>query len=138
METNMPGCILRVVGRKFDVDRFLDTSHLNPCAEYRRGEPILRHRPRGKKHQRSGFNVDVSRAAKQSIAKQAVQAVAFLKRYKRELRRLRRYPGVENTVLDFGVYERKAAAVQCEHLPIELIRLAGQLYLGIEVSIYRS
>ena len=50
-------------------------------------------------------------------------------------RRLCTFPGVETVALDFGI-ERRDVAVQCDRLPEELIRLAGTLGLGIELSHY--
>ena len=46
-----------------------------------------------------------------------------------------RWPGVEAVDLDFG-FERRDVAVQCDRLPPALVRLAGSLGLGIELSQY--
>jgi hypothetical protein len=48
---------------------------------------------------------------------------------------LRRRVGVESVVLDLGV-ERRDTAVQCDGFPEELVRLAGGLGLGLELSQY--
>ena len=52
-----------------------------------------------------------------------------------ELARLRQEPGVEGMTLDFGIEWRDVAA-QFDHLPPTLVRLAGALGLGLEISHY--
>ncbi len=51
------------------------------------------------------------------------------------MRRPVEWPGVQAVDLDFGI-ERRDVAVQCDRLPPELVRLAGSLGLGIELSQY--
>jgi hypothetical protein len=47
------------------------------------------------------------------------------------VRRLAGWPGIECVTL-----ERRDVAVQCDELPAVLVRLAGSLGLGIELSHY--
>ncbi|HEV7998820.1 MAG TPA: hypothetical protein VGP63_02995 [Planctomycetaceae bacterium] len=67
--------------------------------------------------------------------KQVAGATAFLLAEAEEIRRLRTFPGVEDVTLDFGI-ERRDVVVQSDHLPADLIRAAGALGLGIELSQY--
>ena len=67
--------------------------------------------------------------------RQADEATAFLRNESEQVRRLCEWPGVEGVTLDFGV-ERRDVAVQCDVLPMELVRLAGSLGLAIEMSQY--
>jgi hypothetical protein len=37
--------------------------------------------------------------------------------------------------LDFGIWRRDAFA-QCDHFPAELVRVAGALDMGLELTVY--
>src|SRR5260370_18525953 len=55
---DMPGCVLRATGAKFDVDAFLSESPFRPATAYRKGQ---RRRPASRGTQTaSGFNVVVT------------------------------------------------------------------------------
>ena len=124
----MPCCVLRASGSEFDVDAFLDGSPFEPCAVWRRGEP----RSRGKSPlEESGFNLDVREG---DFVGQIAGAIGFLRDHSSELHRLCEYPSVE-VRLDFGV-ARRDVMVQCDYLPPALIRLAGSIGLGIELTQY--
>lgn len=128
----MPGCVLRVVGRAFDVDDYLSGSPLNPCHVWRAGEPRSGNRP---PHDDSGLNILVSDAPADDLAYQVEDAISFLTAHHGELGRLMASSGVDGAVLDFGI-ERRDVVVQCDTLPAPLIRLAGGLGLAIEMSQY--
>lgn len=66
---------------------------------------------------------------------QVQDAMAFLADHAVEVARLVAFPGVEEVVLDFGV-ARRDVAVQTDRLPTELIRAAGRLGLGVDLSSY--
>jgi hypothetical protein len=55
--------------------------------------------------------------------------------HKAEIARLLRVEGVDGVDLDFGV-NRKNGFLQSSRLPPELLRLAGEVGVGVEVSIY--
>jgi hypothetical protein len=65
---------------------------------------------------------------------QVRDAVAYLKNHEQALRRLLAYPNI-GVNLDFGVW-RKDAFSQSSFFPVELVRLAGVLGLGLEISMY--
>src|SRR5947209_15235081 len=94
-------CVLRVTGRKFDPEKYLASSKLAPYSVFRAGEPRFASNPKGKIHEVSGFKVDVSRRPWDSLADQVLNAIAFLKRHKQPLARLRSIPEVEDVRLDF-------------------------------------
>jgi hypothetical protein len=83
----------------------------------------------------SGFNLVVSDAPGTDFAAQVDDATAFLIAHRKELARLMEAPGVEDVVLDFGI-KRLDMAVQSVTFPAQLIRLAGDLGLAIELSQY--
>ena len=129
-------CVLRANGAGFLVDRFLQESELIPCAVYRKGErrsPVRK--PKGQIHETSGLNVDVSKADFDNLQGQIQDAISFLKQHKTELERLRRFPGVDEVCLDFGIAKRDVIA-QADYFPPVLLYLAGSLGIGIELSQY--
>jgi hypothetical protein len=116
--------------------RFCSESGLKPCELYRRGEPVFpASQPQGKKNDASGINLVVSDADFHEFPRQVEEATAFLQAHKEELARLRGFPGVEAMTLDFGI-ARRDVIVQSDFFPPSLIRLAGELGLGIELSQY--
>jgi len=128
--------VLRVCGRDFDVDRYCAQGALAPCAVYRRGEPVYpASQPHGRRNEQSGVHIAVSDAAFEEFPRQVEEAVVFLRTHYEEVRQLVQFPGVELAYLDFGV-ARREVEVQCDYLPPELVRLAGELGLGIELSQY--
>jgi len=130
------GCVLRVAGRDFDVDAYLGRGVLVPVAVYRRGEARFPTLPRARKSLQSGFNIVVSKKDVSDFADQVRDAVSFLARHRRAVRALRRRKGVESATLDFGVERRPEAAVQVHVFPVDLVRVAGELGLALELSFY--
>lgn len=130
-------CVLRVAGERLDPDTFLASSSLKPYAVHRRGEPLA---PVGRRsqqrHEMSGFKCDVSDAA--SLKIQIQDAIAFLKLHHADLVKLANDGGVEVSQLDFGYQCRlgDGVAIQGECLPPEILSLAGQLKIGIALSLY--
>jgi hypothetical protein len=131
--------VLRAYGANFDVDAFLAGCRLSVCAVKRRGEPVFpASQPNGRRHEQSGVHVLTSDADFREFGRQVEESVAFLQGNSAELRKLCEFPGVERVTLDFGIARRDEVAVQYDHLPAELVRLAGSLGLGIELSHYPS
>lgn len=127
----MPGCVLRAAGDGFQVEKFLETSTLSPCIVFRKGERKSAERV----WEMSGINVVVSDAPGDDPARQVREAVSFLRTHKDELARLMAFDGVSGLELDFGLY-REDGFAQNIRFPAELTALAGELQMGIEISIY--
>jgi hypothetical protein len=128
--------VLRAFGADFDVDAFLAGCTLPVCAVKRRGEPVFpASQPDGRQHKQSAVHVSVSDADFGEFPRQVEEATAFLRAEPDQVRRLCEWPGVEGVTLDFGIAWRDVAA-QSDHLPAELVRLAGALGLALEVSHY--
>ena len=127
----MPGCVLRASGAKFLPAEFLARSSFSPCNVFHSGEP----RNRASVWNTSGFTVEVSAASGEEFDKQIEDALAFLHRHSDELNLLANMNELEDLRLDFGV-SRKHGFLQSSYLPPELVRLAGKLNIGIEISIY--
>jgi hypothetical protein len=132
-------CVLRVTGRKFDPEKYLGSSTLEAYLVFRAGEPRFPSNPKSKAHEVSGFCVDVSRGPWNTLAGQTGDAIAFLKRHKHSLARLRSIRKVEDARLDFRVdlrIDRHRVFAQFDYFPPTLVSLAGALGIGLELSIY--
>jgi len=131
-------CVLRAAGTDFRVEEFLKTSTLVPSRTYRRGEPVLATRPEGKRSRASGIVVSISEAPWSDLPAQVADAEQFLRANREELSRLRSFPGVEDVALDFPIYQRVGQGVwmQTDSFPASLVAIAGELGLGLDLSIY--
>ncbi|WP_406699433.1 hypothetical protein V5E97_11235 [Singulisphaera sp. Ch08] len=128
--------VLRADGTLFDPEQFIAESNLEACKLYRKDEPLFpKSKPEGKKHSTSGITFIASNADFHDFCGQIEEATSFLEINWNELSRLRDFPGIESVTLDFGIAQRDVM-VQCDFLPPSLIRLAGELGLGIEITQY--
>ncbi|UCG16139.1 MAG: hypothetical protein JSV19_12675 [Phycisphaerales bacterium] len=85
------------------------------------------------------MQIDVSKREWDDLPGQIEDAIDFLHRFHDELQRLVSFAGVEDVGLDFPHdlrIGRPGVAVQCDYLPSSLLREAGNLGIGIEVSLY--
>ena len=135
----MPGAVLHVVGEAFDPRPTLDGMSLRPYSVFRKGEKCFPDNARSNRHHEvGGLKCDVS-LADGLLAEEVIDAIAFLQRHLDDLARLRSIPEVESMYIDFGYHLRmdgETVIMQCDSLPPELLRLAGELGLGIELSLY--
>jgi hypothetical protein len=130
----MPGCVLRISGADFDLEAHLATTSIPVYKSHRKGEPhAIR---RGVTHQSNGFSANVS-DSDGILSEEVRDAISFLHTHHESLKRLADDPSVSHRTLDFGYY-RRDCTVMCEVLPSELLRLAGELDINIELSLYPS
>jgi hypothetical protein len=93
----------------------------------------------GPTHDSSGFKVDVSRKEWTDLSGQIEDAVEFLETFRDELRAIVATAGVQYLWLDFPFASRASEnppLLQSVFLPPNLLALAGELGVGIEVSVY--
>jgi hypothetical protein len=128
--------ILRISGRTLDIDKCVERSRLTPIFIYRRGEAINSSKPKGKKNSRSGASFQISRRTFFMFDAQVRETQTFLGRHETEIRRLRRFKGVDSACVDFGVDPEEGVAVQSWRFPENLISLANRLRLELELSVY--
>jgi len=133
-------CVLRAYGSEFDPDDFLSGSELSPSSVFRRGEPQAPELPDGPFHDISGLHFSVSEAEWTSLTGQVRDAEQFLITHKTELLRLVTFPGLERVSLDFPLDLRisQMTWMQSDTFPASLAKLAGEIGLDLEFSIYRS
>lgn len=129
-------CVLRASGKNFKSDQFAKSTSLPICAVYRKGDSKIPKKINRKRWSTSGINVEVSNADFDNPGEQVNDALKFLDKYKKELKRLAKYPGVEFMTLDFGFAQLDVVA-QYEYFPPELLQAAGQLGIGLEISLYQ-
>jgi hypothetical protein len=127
-------CVLRAIGRGFDVDAFLRDSPFSRATVFHRGAPRLPGVPDGKQWDASGFNLPVSEAGF-NLSEQIEDAMRLLRDHADELRRLLRFPGLEEVCLDFGIQRREVAA-QTAVFPADLLWQAGALDIDLVVTHY--
>jgi hypothetical protein len=134
----MPGCVLRVGGAQFAPDLFLAASTFRAYQIWHCGEPESSVGRRSKiRHESSGFCCDVS-SVDGNLHDQVEDAIVFLTHYHEEFIKLAKDPTVEDCQLDFGFDCRlgQDIAVQVEFLPVEFLRLVGELSVAVVLSIY--
>jgi hypothetical protein len=133
----MAGCVLRIESATTNVESLVRASGLRPIVIHRRGQPRVS--GGSALSPSSGFNVDVSKS-NGGIEKQVRDAVRFLNRHEAGLRRLRRCKNYKGMTLDFGLYDRATdeRPWPSYRLPAALLKLAGTLEIGIDLSFYGS
>ena len=132
-------CILTIGGRNFDVDNFVETTKLRPYRKSYKGQPKFKTKPEGEKLICSTISIQTSKAEFDNLKKQIADTIRYLKRNKDKLSHIGSTKGIEFAVLDFGIdlrIDRKNVLTQSDTFPCELLRLAGDLDLDIELSIY--
>jgi hypothetical protein len=126
-------CVLRIGGDQLDADALARSVGLPTYRVDRKGEP-RRPQSRGV-FETSTIHLDVSEAAFTDLEAQVDDAIAFLTKNSGALSTAIQSPAVEHAILDFAV-EAKDVAIDSKYLPPELLRRAGDLGIGIELSIY--
>lgn len=131
----MPSCVLRVAGSSAKVKRFLKESSLAPSKVFLRGElgfPESRGLLRT-----SGFNIPISRSNSETIEAQARDALAFFRKHRAELLRMKSMK-FKSAMVDFGLHDlaTEERPWPSYRLPAAFIEAAGELGLEVVLSFY--
>lgn len=126
-------CILRVGGTSLDIEALLSSCSLMPRTQWRRGEERT---VGGKVFSTSGANFVASEADFEAFDIQVADAIAFLREHVTQLRRLAAFDGVDSAILDFAVSVHEDTTFRSCALSPELVRLAADVGLGLELSFY--
>jgi len=132
-------CVLRILGENFEVDRFISKSMLAPYKKWHKGEPKFALKPEGPKSLNSGLAILVSESNWEDFNSQVKNSLSFLKRNKEKLQYITLTKGIEYAVLDFGItlrIDNDKLLYQTNYFPKELLKICGNLGIGIELSIY--
>ena len=138
-------CVLHVIGDAFDPLPVLARRSLKPYQVFRKGDKQFPDNPRSDKiHSNGGFSCGIS-DIENDLSGQIKDAIAFLKTHYGDLQQLAKVEAVESKYLDFGnfcridihkpIQEQKCFA-QYDRLPVELLKLCGDLGIAIELSLY--
>jgi hypothetical protein len=132
-------CVLAIIGKNFDVDAFIKRSSIQGYRKGYRGEPVFKSKPEGNRLDYSRLSVQPSKADFNNLKKQIADSIRYLKKHKHKLSLIRKTKGIDFAILDFGInlrIDKKEILLQSDRFPNELLKLAGELGLGIELSIY--
>jgi hypothetical protein len=132
-------CNLVILGKNFDIDVFLAQTKLCGFSKAYKGEPRLKSKPDGKKVEHSRISIETSKADFHELEKQIKDTIRYLKRHKDKLSHIEQCSEIDFATLDFGInlrIDRKKVLLQSYRFPNELLTLAGELGLDIELSIY--
>lgn len=127
----MNGCFVRVLGDNFDPSKVLARVEMLPCAQFRLGE-IREGRIRPSRT--GGLTFEVGNG---SLDQQIEFAIAFLSRYRDDLTYLSTITTIESFFLELTIecrVDNSTIVVQRDFLPTDLLRLAGEVGLGICIS----
>lgn len=129
-------CVLKAYS---ETKSFKDNPSLEQLPVYSihdKGE--VRRKRTGELYDNYSVSLDVSHAEWCEFRRQATDAIKFLKENREALAQLLRSTGDIEAYLDFPLWSRLSGEIvnQNDHLPRELIMLAGELGLGVEMSIY--
>jgi hypothetical protein len=127
------GCVLHVTGANLAPSLVLDGTGLQPYAQYRSGDLQTVGRKKGEPWEYGGFKLLVSDA--DDLKQQIRDASDFLRNNFNSLRIALSAETVEDARLDFGYFHRPVVA-QFDYLPPDFLRLAADLGIGVELSLY--
>ena len=126
-------CCITVNGSNFDVDGFLSQTKLDGIHIRRKGDLL----PKGRVLKQSEISMDLCEAdVDVGLTEQIQKTIAFLKKNKKELKRLSKYSGVDEVYISFGIPLRDEVAI-FDFFPAELLSLAGSIGLGIHLCQFR-
>ena len=129
-------CFLRALGKDFDAEKFVTQTSLPVDDSWRKGD--LRF-PKSKWNKEtlpvSGVKIVVSDANFSELNKQIKESINFLRTHFDAIKVLTSIPEVEEATINFGA-EIKDPFWANYFFPPQLLQLAGDLKLHLEVSVY--
>jgi hypothetical protein len=136
VNANGMGCVLRVWGDEFEIDKLLSRISISPCHVRRKG--LRTHGPRSRIADSTGFNVPTSDASEHDLSAQIDDTIAFFRLHEADIAAIMSFPGIAGAMLDFSVASRLGGDIigQDDFLPSELLLLAGTLGIGINLTQY--
>jgi hypothetical protein len=127
-------CVLKVYSDTDSFQAFEKTTKIPVYSRYDKGDGM------GKNQVRNDYRIsfDVSEKDWDDFDGQVEDTIKFLTKYYHDIEQLFKTHNITTAYLDFPLYSRLYGDIvnQNDHLPRDLIILAGRLSLGIEMSIY--
>lgn len=129
-------CILKVYSNIDSFESFYQDTDIPVYSFYNKGE----RRNQKSDAIRTDFRIsfDVSEKEWDDFQGQINDAIKFLNRYKEQIQYLFAKYSISDAYLDFALWSRLYGDVvnQNDHIPRELVKIAGELNIGIEMGIY--
>ena len=127
-------CFLKIYSNIDSFKVFSMNTNLPTYSCFDKGESITKKRL--SENYRISF--DVSQKEWDDFKGQVSDAILFLKKHSTDIKKLFATHSVTDAYLDFPLWSRLDGNIvnQNDHIPKELIRIAGKLNLGIEMAIY--
>jgi hypothetical protein len=127
-------CVLKVYS---DTDSFKSFEKMTKVPVYSSYDKGYR---QGKNHVRTDYKISFAVSDKNwdDLEGQIEDTILFLTKHYDDLEQLFKTHSITTAYLDFPIYSRLEGDIvnQNDHLPKELIVIAGKLSLGIEMAIY--
>ncbi|CAM3184801.1 hypothetical protein [Flavobacterium frigoris] len=132
-------CILRIEGENFKVHEFIAETGLEPYIAFIKGDKLGFKRRGIDIYEINGCSFELSNADFDNFDLQKKDALEFLEKNLEKLKLLFKF-GLENSeipIIDFGIFTRMYDyQIQSDYLEPKLLKLAGELNFGIEISQY--
>ena len=132
-------CNLVILGKKLNIDSLIDEGKLDGFSKIYKGQPKYDSKPNGLKVEYSAIAIQTSKAGFDDLDQQIIDTLRYLKRNKAKLTRVRKFKNIDIAFLDFGIklrIDNDKTHLQVDKFPNELLRVAGDIGLDIEISIY--
>ena len=132
-------CVLRIEGENLKVNEFLKITKLSAYKVYVKGDKIGFSKNLNNTYQTNGCSFDLSNADFDRFDLQKKDAIIFLETNFDKLKMLPEFglKTEEIPVIDFGIYTRMFdVEIQSDYFEPKLLKLAGELNFGIEISQY--
>ncbi len=131
------GCNLSIIGEHLDVDALETKLGLPGFRKNYKGVPRYRTNPEKEELPYSYMSTAISDAGFDDLEQQVKDVISYLMQHFDTLKLVSGVKEVQYFNLDFGVdYADKF--YQSMYMPPKLVRLAGELGMSIEVSLYTS
>ena len=129
-------CILKIYSDVDSFESFSKRTNLPIYSLYSKGE--LKNKHSDKEHTNYRISLDVSEKEWDDFDGQVRDAILFLEKYSKQIQDLCTTHLILDAYLDFPLWSRLDENIvnQSDHIPRELIKIAGKLNVGIEIGFY--
>ncbi|WP_160715457.1 hypothetical protein [Chitinophaga solisilvae] len=129
-------CILMIAGKDFDIPQFLNVTRLRVLKKMIKGEPRSSLRPDGEKLPYSYLTIETSKADYGDLNAQVKDTIKYLRKHRNQLMNIKTTGGIDHINLDFGIESSNGQLLQSIFMPRDLVSLAAEFRMSIQVSVY--
>ena len=125
------GIYLTVIAKDFDATSFIKQTNIKPDSIW------INARTKGVSNTHSGFSMITSSADFNDFKLQVKDTIKFLNKHKEKLKYIKLTKEIQTATLTFVVQSQiEKKGIHSAFFPRELIRLAGELLLDIEITLF--